>query len=55
MRLKVEKHWLYDRIHKGTIMIVRDRKTKLYLFPANAETLRKLRQLQQGRVNSVRF
>jgi hypothetical protein len=55
MRLKVEKHWLYDRIHKGTIMIERDTKTKLYLFPAKTETLRKLRQLQQGVVKSVRF
>jgi DNA invertase Pin-like site-specific DNA recombinase len=54
-RLKVEKHWLYDRIHKGTIAITRGAKTKLYLFPAKPETLRRLRQFQQGLVNSVRF
>jgi DNA invertase Pin-like site-specific DNA recombinase len=54
-RLKVEKHWLYDRIHKDTIAIARDEKTKLYLFPAKPETLRVLRQLQQGLVNTVRF
>jgi DNA invertase Pin-like site-specific DNA recombinase len=54
-RLKVERHWLYDRIHKGTIAITRDAKTRLYLFPAKPETLRVLRQLQQGLVNSVRF
>ncbi|QDU19752.1 recombinase family protein [Urbifossiella limnaea] len=53
--LKVEKHWLYDRIHKGTITITRDAKTRLYLFPAKPDTLRVLRRLQQGLVNTVRF
>ena len=55
LRLKVERHWVYDRIHKGTIAISRDAKTRLYLFPAKPETLRVLRQLQQGILNTVRF
>jgi DNA invertase Pin-like site-specific DNA recombinase len=54
-RLKVERHWVYDRIHNGTIVIARDAKTKLYLFPAKPETLRVLRQLRQGLLNTVRF
>jgi DNA invertase Pin-like site-specific DNA recombinase len=53
MRLKVEKHWLYDRIHKGTIILQRDAETKLYLFPAKREILQKLRELQKGVVKSV--
>jgi DNA invertase Pin-like site-specific DNA recombinase len=54
-RLTVERHWLYDRIHNGTIAIIRDAKTKLYLFPAKPETLRVLRRLRRGLLNSVRF
>lgn len=54
-RLKVERHWVYDRIHNGTIAIDRDVKTKLYLFPAKPQTLRVLRQLRQGLLNTVRF
>jgi hypothetical protein len=55
MQLKVERHWVYDRIHNGTIAIDRDVKTKLYLFPAKSQTLRLLRQLRQGLLNTVRF
>jgi DNA invertase Pin-like site-specific DNA recombinase len=55
MRLKVTKYWVYDRIHNGTIAILRDPNTKLYLFPAKPETLRVLRQLQRGQLNTVRF
>ena len=54
-RLTVEPHWLYDRIHNGTIAIVRDAKTKLYLFPAKPETLCVLRKLRQGILKTVRF
>ncbi len=54
-RLKVERHWVYDRIHNGTIVIAQDAKTKLYLFPAKPETLRVMRQLRQGLLNTVRF
>jgi DNA invertase Pin-like site-specific DNA recombinase len=54
-RLKVQRHWVYDRIHNGTITICRDAKTLLYLFPAKPDTLRALRQLRQGLLHTVRF
>jgi DNA invertase Pin-like site-specific DNA recombinase len=53
-RLNVPVHWLYDRIHNGTIEIVRDAKSKLYLFPDKARTITQLKQLQAGKVQKLR-
>lgn len=54
-RLAVPRHWLYDRLHNGTIDLTADPTTGLYLFPDNPGTLDQLRQLREGSLNRVRF
>lgn len=54
-RLNAPVHWVYDRIHNGTIRIARDPKTNLYLFPEGPNTVRRLRRLRKGLLQSVRF
>ena len=54
-RLNVPLHWVYDRIHNGTIEVARDAETKLYLFPDKARTITQLKQLQAGKVQKLRF
>jgi hypothetical protein len=53
VKLKVTGHWLYDRIHNGTIRVTKDASTKCYLFPDNPATLRKFRQLIDGQISHV--
>lgn len=54
-RLNLSKHWFYDRIHNGTIMIARDGPTQLYLFPDEPNTLTKLQRLHAGQIQHLRF
>ena len=54
-RLKTPAHWIYDRIHNGTIRVARDRQTNLYLFPDTPEMLARLQQLRQGVLKVVRI
>jgi DNA invertase Pin-like site-specific DNA recombinase len=54
-RLGLERSWIYDRIHNGTIQISLDPGRHLYLFPDTPETLDRLRQLRAGELNSLRF
>jgi len=54
-KLGITVHWIYDRIHNSTIEIVRDRATKLYLFPANPRTITLFKQLQSGKLQKLRF
>ncbi len=53
--LDIAPHWIYDRIHKGTIQISRDSQTNLYLFPDDPATLEQFRQLRAGTLKTVRF
>ncbi len=53
--LSLSKHWFYDRIHKGTIAIARDEKTRLYLFPDEPNTLTQLQRLKAGHIKHLRF
>jgi DNA invertase Pin-like site-specific DNA recombinase len=53
--LEVAHHWLYDRIHKGTITVERNSETKLYLFPDEPSTIPKFRALLEGQVQSLCF
>jgi DNA invertase Pin-like site-specific DNA recombinase len=53
--LKITPHWIYDRIHNGTIQAQRDPKTKLYLFPDQPKTLTLFKQLQAGKLQQLRF
>ena len=46
--LDVSPSWLYDRIAKGAIQIIRDPATKLYLFPDTAETREQCQQFKDG-------
>ena len=54
-RLRVSKHWIYDRIHKGTIAIERDQETKLFLFMDAPVTIKLLEQLKAGKAQKVRL
>ena len=52
-RLQVSKHWVYDRIHNGTIRIERDPNTKLFLFPDAPMIIALLEQLKAGEIQKV--
>ena len=54
-RLRVSKHWIYDRIHNGTIQIERDANSKLFLFPDAPMTIALLEQLKAGEIQKVCF
>ncbi|GAC1382193.1 MAG: recombinase family protein [Acidimicrobiales bacterium] len=54
-KLKLERSWIYDRIHNGTIQVALNAERKLYLFPDTPETLARLQQLRAGKLNSLRF
>jgi DNA invertase Pin-like site-specific DNA recombinase len=54
-KLNLERSWIYDRIHNGTIQVALDAGRKLYLFPDTPETLDRFRQLRAGQLNSLRF
>lgn len=53
--LELSPHWIYDRIHKGTIALRRDETTGLYLFPDLPETLKQLHKLKAGEIYNLRF
>ena len=53
--LNISKHWIYDRIHNGTIAISRDKNTGLYLFPDQPSTLEQLKQLKNGKLYNLRY
>lgn len=53
--LGITKHWIDDRIHNGTIRVVRDRRTNLYLFPDQSKTLTSFKHLQAGKLHQLRF
>jgi hypothetical protein len=51
--LDITPHWVYDRIHNGTIQVRRDPVTKLYLFPDTPATLEQFRQLRAGTLKTL--
>lgn len=53
--LDVSPHWIYDRIHNGTIQVARDKETRLYLFPDQPRTLERFRKLIAGKFQNLRF
>src|SRR3954470_1368402 len=55
VRLGVTKHWIYDRIHNGTIAITPDAHTGLYLFPDGPRTLSAFRKLKAGKLERLAF
>lgn len=48
-------HWIYDRIHNGTIEIAKDPACGLFLFPDTPATLDQFHQLKDGRLQRLRF
>jgi hypothetical protein len=54
-QLRITPHWIYDRIHNGTIEMVRDRDTNLYLFPDDRRTITLFKQLRAGKLQKLRF
>jgi DNA invertase Pin-like site-specific DNA recombinase len=54
-KLGVTPHWIYDRIHNGTIEVARDRETQLYLFPDGPQTITLFKQLRAGKLQELRF
>jgi len=53
--LKITPHWIYDRIHNGTIQVQRDPQTSLFLFPDQPKTLTLFQQLWAGKLQKLRF
>jgi DNA invertase Pin-like site-specific DNA recombinase len=54
-KLGITPHWIYDRIHNGTIEMARDRETNLYLFPDEPRTISLFEQLRTGKLQQLRF
>jgi predicted DNA-binding transcriptional regulator AlpA len=54
-KLGLERSWIYDRIHNGTIQVAPDADRKLYRFPDTPETIARFRQLRAGKLDSLRF
>ena len=54
-KLGITPHWIYDRIHNGTIEMTRDPDTNLYLFPDVPRTITLFKQLRAGKVQKLRF
>jgi hypothetical protein len=53
--LDIDPHWIYDRIHNGTIQVTKDRETHLFLFPDEPATLERFRHLRAGQFKTLRF
>ncbi len=53
--LDIDPHWIYDRIHNGTIQVDKDPTTRLFLFPDSPTTLEQFRHLRSGTFQNVRF
>ncbi len=53
--LDMDPHWIYDRIHNGTIQVSKDPETHLFLFPDESATLEQFRQLRAGTLKTLRF
>jgi DNA invertase Pin-like site-specific DNA recombinase len=54
-KLGVPKPWMYNRIYNGTIQVLKDDRTGLYLFPDDPATIERFRELKDGKVRKLRF
>jgi len=54
-RLDVSRHWIYDRINKGCIQIVKDLNSDSYLFPDDPSTIELFKKLRKGQINELKF
>jgi DNA-binding CsgD family transcriptional regulator len=53
--LGISPHWIYDRIHNGTIDVALDLERRLYLFPDQPKTVTFFKQLRAGKLQKLRF
>jgi len=53
--LDIDPHWIYDRIHNGTIQVEKDPKTRLFLFPDEPGTIEQFKDLRAGQFQNLRF
>jgi DNA invertase Pin-like site-specific DNA recombinase len=53
--LNFPRHWFYDRINNGSIIISKDPSTSLFLFPDNPTTLEQLQALKNGSLYNLHF
>jgi DNA invertase Pin-like site-specific DNA recombinase len=53
--LDIDPHWIYDRIHNGTIHVDKDPSTRLFLFPDSPTTLEQFQELRSGNFQNLRF
>ena len=53
--LDLPQHWVYYHIDKGSILIEKDPKKGLYLFPDTPETLQRLKKLMDGEIRQLAF
>ena len=53
--LEIDRHWIYDRINNGSIQVVKDPQTQLYLFADEATTIEMFRKLKNGDITKVYF
>lgn len=54
-QLGITPHWLYDRIHNGTIVIDKDEATGLYLFPDRQAVIDQMNGLKNGSFKKFDF
>jgi len=52
-RLEVTPHWLYDRLHNGTINLKKDADKGLYLFPDRPQITEQLQSLKAGNLKNL--
>jgi DNA invertase Pin-like site-specific DNA recombinase len=53
--LGITQHWVYDRIHNGTIQVALDSERNLYLFPDQSKTMTLFEKLRAGQLQKLRF
>jgi hypothetical protein len=53
--IDVSCHWIYDRINNGKILVEKDEKTGLYLFPDKSTTIRKFKDLKNGKLKTLHY
>jgi DNA invertase Pin-like site-specific DNA recombinase len=54
-KLGIGVHFIYDRIHNGTIEIIKDQNTGLYLFPDHPSTIEMFHLLIDGALQNLHF
>jgi DNA invertase Pin-like site-specific DNA recombinase len=54
-QLQVAPHWIYDRIHNGTIRVPFDGQRRIFLFPDRPQTLSQFQQLLAGKLKKLHF